>query len=98
MVRKTGFMLGYTSPEGSLTNDRAGLLPTSTKTSTTSEEDKSDSGSEKLNNSLGMSARNLPPVYVDIQEEIEQNLTQINIKGMKYSSSVKSLRSYSSSD
>ena len=58
-------MLGYTSPEGSAY----------TKTSTTSEEDKSDSGSEHLNNSMGMSARNLPPVYVDIQEEIEQNLT-----------------------
>ena len=69
--------MGLTSPEGSLdVNDRAGLLPPSTKASSNSEEDKSDS-SETLNSSLNLSSRNLPPVYVDIQEEIEHNLTQI---------------------
>ena len=66
MIKKTGFMLGYTSPEGTQVNDRAGLLPPSTKASSNSEEEKSDGGSDKLNNSLRMSARDLPPVYVDI--------------------------------
>ena len=70
-------MLGYTSPEGTQ-NDRAGLLPTSTKASSNSEEEKSDSGSDKLNSSFRMSARDLPPVYVDIQEEIESSLRSIN--------------------
>ena len=83
-------MLGYTSPESTLDiNDRAGLLPTSTKTSTTSEEEKSENGSETLNSSLTLSARNLPPVYVDIQEEIEHNLTQIKAQSKESSLSPK---------
>lgn len=75
MIRKTGFLMGsgMASPESTF-NDRNALLPTSTKASSNSEEDKSDGGSEKLNNSLIMSSRHLPPVYVDIQEEIERNM------------------------
>ena len=47
-------------------------------TKASSEEEKSDGDSEKLNSSLSMSARHLPPVYVDIQEEIEYSMLEIN--------------------
>lgn len=70
-------MLGYTSPENTQVHDQAGLLPP-TRASSTFEEDKSDGDSDKFNSSLTMSARHLPPVYIDIQEEIERSMTKIN--------------------
>ena len=72
-------MLGYSGENGPLSDDRSNFLPVSTKTST--EDENSENGSEKLNNSFSLSSRNLPPIYVDIQEEVEQNLTQIDSKG-----------------
>ena len=75
-------MLGYSGDNGPLSDDRSNFLPVSTKTST--EDENSESGSEKMNNSFSLSSRNLPPVYVDIQEEVEQNLTQIDSKGKSH--------------
>ena len=69
-IRKTGFMLGHSGENGPLSDDRSNFLPVSTKTSS-NEDENSESGSEKMNNSLSLSSRNLPPVYVDIQEEVE---------------------------
>ncbi len=64
-----------------MTNDRGTLLPSSTKASS-----EDDNGND-LNNSgqqltssgtIELSGRHLPPEYVDIQEEIDQNLEEIN--------------------
>ena len=74
LVRNTGFS-SVKSPEASYVNDRGTLLPTSTKAS--SEEENNESGLQGAS-SIQMSARHLPPVYVDIQEEIESNLDEIN--------------------
>ena len=76
-------MLGYTSPENTQVHDQAGLLPP-TRASSTFEEDKSDGDSDKFNSSLTMSARHLPPVYIDIQEEIERSMTKINSQSKQY--------------
>ena len=76
-------MLGHSGENGPLSDDRSNFLPVSTKTSS-NEDENSESGSEKMNNSFSLSSRNLPPVYVDIQEEVEQNLTQIDSKGKSH--------------
>ena len=60
---------GYTGDNGPLSDDRTNFMPVSTKTST--EDENSENGSDTLNTSLNLSSRNLPPVYVDIQEEVE---------------------------
>ena len=76
LVRNTGFASSVKSPEASYVNDRGALLPTSTKAS--SEEENSSEGGIQGATSIQMSSRHLPPVYVDIQEEIESNLDEIN--------------------
>ena len=76
LVRNTGFASSVKSPDASYVNDRGALLPTSTKAS--SEEENSSEGGLHGASSIQMSARHLPPVYVDIQEEIESNLDEIN--------------------
>ena len=76
LVRNTGFASSVKSPEVSYVNDRGALLPTSTKAS--SEEENSSEGGIQGATSIQMSSRHLPPVYVDIQEEIESNLDEIN--------------------
>ena len=81
LVRNTGFT-SIKSPEVSLSNDKGALLPPSTKASS---EDSGDLNSSGVSSGgLQMSARVLPPVYVDIQEEIESNLEEIG-KLSKYS-------------
>ena len=55
-------------------------MPQSTKASSVDDSDsKGSDGSTSLNSSgsAQMSARHLPPIYVDIQEEIETNLDEI---------------------
>ena len=67
------------SPEVSLCHDKGALLPTSTKASSDDDRDSSGDGSGNVTSgSLQLSSRHLPPVYVDIQEEIEHNLDEIN--------------------
>ena len=75
-MRNTGFTT-LKSPDVSLTHDKGALLPPSTKASS---EDSGDLNSSGVSGGGGlqMSARVLPPVYVDIQEEIEANLEEIN--------------------
>lgn len=75
LVRNTGFA-NVKSPDVSLAHDKGALLPTSTKAS--SGEDSGESASSLGTNSIALSSRHLPPVYVDIQEEIELNLDEIN--------------------
>ena len=75
LVRNTGFTT-LKSPDVSLTHDKGALLPPSTKASS---EDSGDLNSSGVSGGgLQMSARVLPPIYVDIQEEIEANLDEIN--------------------
>ena len=67
-MRNTGFAsMSGKSPDVSLTNDKGALLPTSTKASS---EDSGEAGGDTKANlsasSIQMSARHLPPVYVDI--------------------------------
>ena len=63
------------SPDATMSNDKGALLANSTKASL----EDPDSSNEKNNGgTLAISARHLPPVYVDIQEEIESNLEEIN--------------------
>ena len=62
LVRNTGFASSGKSPESSIVNDRGALLPTSTKASS---EDSGEGGIHGAT-SIQMSARHLPPVYVDI--------------------------------
>ena len=76
LVRNTGFASQVKSPDVSYAHDKGALLPTSTKAS--SEEENSEGGGLHGTSSIQMSARHLPPVYVDIQEEIETNLEEIN--------------------
>jgi len=59
-----------------MANDKGSLLPSSTKASSDDSGDLNNSGLTS-SGSLQMSARHLPPVYVDIQEEIEVNLDEI---------------------
>ncbi len=65
------------SPDASLNNDKGALLPTSTKASSEDSGDLNVSGGGG-SGTMQMSARHLPPVYVDIQEEIEANLEEIS--------------------
>ena len=62
MVKNTGFAM-MKSPDVSLTHDKGALLPTSTKASS---DDSSGDISVNGTSSITMSARHLPPVYVDI--------------------------------
>ena len=64
-----------------MSTDKGALLASSTKAS--SEDPDSSNESKKVTGNLAISARHLPPVYVDIQEEIESNLDEIN-KQSKY--------------
>ena len=82
LIRDKGFMMGggfsaMKSPDASLVNDKGSLLPTSTKASSNSEDDNDPNQSQLSSGNNMMSSRHLPPVYVDIQEEIEQSLEEI---------------------
>ena len=61
------------SPDVSASNDKGALLPTSTKAS--SDDSKED---VYLSGALSMPTQGLCPEYVDIQEEIENNLEEID--------------------
>ena len=66
LVRNTGFAASSVkSPDVSYAHDKGALLPTSTKASS-EEENSSESGGLHGASSIQMSARHLPPVYVDI--------------------------------
>ena len=73
-VKMTGFA-AKKSPDANTSTDKGALLPSSTKASS---EDQDSSNEKNTNGSLAISARHLPPVYVDIQEEIEANLEEIH--------------------
>lgn len=63
-----------------MANDKGTLLPNSTKASSDDDRDSNDlsnSSSITGSGSIHLSARHLPPVYVDIQEEIENNIDEI---------------------
>ena len=78
-VKHSGFA-SFKSPNSSMVHDKGALLPPSTKASSVDDSDsKGSDGSTSLNSSgsAQMSARHLPPIYVDIQEEIETNLDEI---------------------
>ena len=78
-MRNTGFSTSnLKSPDSTVAHDKGSLLPTSTRASSNSETDSNgDSSSVGKTSGLALSARHLPPVYVDIQEEIEANLDEI---------------------
>ena len=63
LVRNTGFTSNIKSPDVSYAHDKGTLLPTSTKAS--SDDSVGEAGLQGAT-SIQMSARHLPPVYVDI--------------------------------
>ena len=75
LVRNTGF--AAIKPSDSAF-DKGHLLPSSTKAS--SDEDSGDSNNLSSISGPNIGSRHLPPVYIDIQEEIEHNLDEINNK------------------
>lgn len=78
---KKGVLQGIKPSNSPKLDDRA-LLPVSTKASS------SDDSTELKTIATLISASHLPPVYVDLQEEIEQNLQEIATLSMLRSTNI----------
>ena len=76
LVRNTGFA-AIKSTESNITHDKGHLLPSSTKASS---DDSGDNNNLSSISGPNIGSRHLPPIYIDIQEEIEHNLDDINNK------------------
>ena len=80
-MKRGGFASSFKSPNSSMVNDKGALLPASTKASSEDADNSNelkDSAGLQSQGTIALSGRHLPPVYVDIQEEIETNIDEIN--------------------